>query len=564
MNSKHASIILKGATIYPGKDLPKDYDYIAISGETILALGKGPVPDEIINSETKVYELDKNLLITAGFHDNHVHLVLAGMLDKYINLDGCKSRSEVADKVKTFADTIPREHWIIGFGFSRFQWDDSSIPTKETLDAVIPDRPVLLMDNELHSAWVNNKSLEIAGITSATKDPDYGEIGRFENGEPNGFLYESALTLVAKLAFDFTEEIAIDLIKRYMKTANSYGITSASDMTPYLGIDMSYYDAYKSLIKNGELTVRINAARDLFKSTDIFTKLKLQTDAMNTNMYSQSYYKQFVDGVPSNYTAMMLEDYSNCKGEKGKSLLPLSELNDAVINANKHNIPVRLHACGDGAVRLSLDAFEKSIRNLNGDIALDNDSNLNGYQKGFIRNQIEHIEVIDEDDIERFCQLGVIASVQPEHIVSGIDSHNENEYPELLGPKREKFTWPFKSLLNSGAILAMGSDMPVVPGVPFEGLYVGLERVHNDGTPEGGWNPSEKLSISELIDGYTSGAAFAEGKEDSLGTLEPGKFADLAVFSNNLLDSPSDVIRNAKAVITIVNGTVVYETKRTT
>ena len=542
-NQNKADIILEGASFYCGKSLDNDVDFVAVKDNKIIATGQKDNMDQYIGHKTIIKNYTKNNLIMPGLHDNHIHLVIAGMLDKYVSLDGCKSQRDVALKTVEFAQTIPDEKWVIGFGFSRLEWEDSSLPLKSTLDELIPHRPVLLMDNELHSAWANSKAFEIAGINKDTPDPEFGEIDRLPDGEPKGFLYETALTLVAKYAFDMEEAVVIDLIKRYMKVANSYGITSASDMTPYLGIDLSYFPVFKKLAVDGELTMRINAARDLFEDSAILPEMKREIQDLQTDMYKVLYYKQFVDGVPGNYTALMIDDYSDKPGEKGGSLLPLDKLNAAVKSANENNIPVRLHACGDGAVRLALHAFEKAASST----------------ATPIRNQIEHIEVTTKEDIPRFGQLGVIASIQPEHIVSGIDSHNDNCYPEILGPEREKYTWPFKSILDSGGILACGSDMPVVPGIPFEGLYVGLTRLHNDGTPEGGWNPHEKLSIYELLDGYTSGASYAEGKEDILGTLEEGKLADISVFDTNFLEADPEDIRAAGALLTMVDGKIVYE-----
>jgi predicted amidohydrolase YtcJ len=553
-----ASIVLSGATIYAGRSLPTNYDYLAIKENKIIKVGKGPVPEALICENTQIYEFTKDSLITAGLHDNHVHIILAGMLNKYVCLDNCTSQEQVAQKAKGFAETIPDEEWVIGFGFSRAEWKDKSLPLKSTLDEYIPNRPTLLMDSEFHSAWANSKAFELAGINANTTDPEFGEIVRTDNGEPKGFLYESAIALIAKYAFDFDENVVTDFIQRYMKCANSYGITSVSDITPYLGIDLSYYDVFRRLANNHELTLRINAARNLFEDSGVLLSMQEEIRMMDSDMYRISYYKQFIDGVPANYTALMLEDYSDKPDCKGGTLIPLEKLNGAVEHANKIGIPVKLHACGDKAVRLALDAFEGAALAMHGCHALES-SKASGYEKDFIRNQVEHIEITTEKDIPRFSELGVIASVQPEHIVSGINSHTDNCYPELLGHQRERFTWPFRSLINQGAVIACGSDMPVVAGVPFEGLYVGLTRLHNDGSPKGGWNSREKITIEELLDGYTIGSAFAEYKEEELGTIEAGKLADISVFDTNFLSAKPEQIRNANAVMTIVDGKIVYE-----
>jgi predicted amidohydrolase YtcJ len=294
----------------------------------------------------------------------------------------------------------------------------------------------------------------------------------------------------------------------------------------------------------------VNAALDLFHEVEDLKCRAAEAKAVANGMYSVRYMKQFVDGILANYTAMMISEYSTGEGGKGGSLLPLEKLDEAVKRANSRGIAVRLHACGDGAVRIALDAYQASRQALCGG---------EGYSAGFPRNQIEHIEVIDPSDIPRFRELGVIASVQPEHIISGMTSHSENCYPEYLGAARERWTWPFRSLLKSGAVLAMGSDAPVVEGSPFEGMYVGLTRIFDDGTPAGGWVPQEKLTIEELLEGYTYGAAFAEGREDELGVIEAGKLAGITVVDRNLLTATPDEVRDAKALLTVVNGKIVFE-----
>ncbi|MDR2162385.1 MAG: amidohydrolase family protein [Clostridiales Family XIII bacterium] len=554
MSGEKADLILTGGRVYAGRGLPGGLTYVAIHGDRILDVGDGDIPSDIMGGSTVVRVFGPDTLIMPGIHDHHVHLVLAGMLDKYVNLYTASSAEECALKAKKGAADLAGEEWVIGFGFCRQAWENTDSPHRALLDEYVNDRPVLLLDSELHAAWANTRALELAGIDAATPDPPFGEIMRDVEGVPTGYLIESALSFAARKAFDFSEDIATDLIKRYAKAANRFGITSVSDMTPYLGIDLSFHDAYMSLAKAGELDVRVNAALDLFSDPAALLPKAAEAAAVPGGMYSIRYMKQFVDGILANYTAMMLEEYSTGLGGKGGSLLPLDKLGDAVIAANEQGIPVRLHACGDGAVRVALDAFEVARRVLAAD-------GSEGYTDGFPRNEVEHIEVIAPADIHRFRELGVIASVQPEHITSGLTSHRENCYPEYLGPERERYTWPFRSFLDAGVILAMGSDAPVVEGSPFEGMYVGLTRVFDDGTPEGGWVPEEKLSMEELIEGYTYSAAFAEGLEDELGTLAPGKLADISVIDRDLLAASLDEVRAARALMTVVGGRIVYEGK---
>lgn len=540
-----ADMVLKGAAFFYGrKDAGyrvKDINFVAVKDGRIVGIGKEGEDADFTGPDTKVYEFTKDRLIMPGIHDNHVHLLQAGMLSKYADLYSARTEEEAVAMAKEYADAHPDDKWIIGIGWSKYAF--KGLPNKKSIDAVISDRPVMLMDDELHSAWVNTAALEIAGITNETPDPDYGEIQRDENGEATGFLYETALSIAARIAFDFTDEQVEELVSTYMEKALRYGITSITDMTPYLGIDLSYMNAYLKMAKEDKLKIRINAALDLFADIKDVTAKRAKAEAEGNGFYRIPFLKQFVDGVPGNHTAMMLEDYSDRPGEKGGALLDLDKLNDAIEVAHLHGMSVRLHACGDAAVRAALDGYENAIIR---------------HGRGTSRHQVEHIEVIDPADIERFAKAGIMASVQPEHVVSGMPSFADNNYPEILGPERTKYTWVFRQLLDTGAVLAGGSDCPVVEGSPFTGIYSGLERLHDDGTPEGGWNPQEKLTIEELLEIYTYGAAYGEGLENQLGTLGEGMIADIVVLDRNLLDIPSDQIKDTKVLMTIVNGDVKY------
>lgn len=543
-NKLIADFVLQGATIFCGKGFKKDYDFIAIKENKLIKIGQMGQEQDYIGKETRVIQFDKKQLIIPGLHDNHIHLIQAGMLDKYVNLTEASSQEEAAKMVSNFAKTIPEEEWIMGFGWSRMSWENKKLPSKDSLDQFISDRPVFLLDSELHGAWVNTKAFERCGITANTEDPPFGTIERDENGEATGYLYETALCLVGKYAFNFSDELVEELIMRYMKKAVRWGITSVSDMTPYLGLNLAYENTYFDMDKKGLLDIRINAARNLFEDMDSVLSIQQQAAKSGTGMYRVPYMKQFLDGVITNYTALMLEPYCNRPNEKGGALLDLQILDKAVEEAHKNSISVRLHACGDGAVRVALDSYEKALKK---------------YGDTKARHQIEHIESIHPSDLPRLEELGVIASVQPEHIVSGVPTYEDNCYPQLLGPDRVRYTWAFKSLIDEGAVLAYGSDAPVVEGDPFYGMYCGLERIHPDGSPKGGWNPEEKITIEDLIHGYTYGAAYAEGREGELGTLEEGKLADITVIDRNLFISSSQEIKDAKAILTIVDGRIVYE-----
>lgn len=541
-----AQIILEGASFYCGKGLDDNVDFVAIAGNKILALGKKEDMRQYVGEETEVISYSEENFIMAGLHDNHVHLVQAGILEKYIELYSTTSKEDTAQRVAAFAKTIPNEKWVMGVGFRRPSWTDTAIPTKEILDQYIPDRPVFLLDEELHAAWLNSKALEECKITNDTVTPQGGIIDRDEAGNPAGYLMENAVALAAKYALDFDDEMTENLVNRYIDKAIRMGITSVSDMTPYLSLDLSFPQVYLKMVKNHELKLRINAARNLFEDIDTFNAIRKKAEEEGQGMYRVVYMKQFLDGTPANFTGLLLEDYSDKPGDKGAATIDLAAMAKAAEVATKNNVSIRLHSCGDGSCRAALDAYENALEK---------------YPQSTSRHMVEHLELVDPADIPRLGKLGVIASIQPEHLAAGTMAWSENCYPEKLGPVRDKDTWPFKRLKDTGAILAGGTDCPVVEGNLFWGMYAGTARTYYDGLPKGGWNPQEKLAMEDMIDMFTSGAAYAEHREAELGTIEPGKLADITVVDRNLLKLAGDpALRDTKVLLTVVDGKIVYQT----
>lgn len=303
---------------------------------------------------------------------------------------------------------------------------------------------------------------------------------------------------------------------------------------------MGNLDTYLEMEKNGELTVRIHAAPDLFCDLDLVAKEAANCKGAKVRA---NLVKQFVDGVPITHTALMLEDYTDAPGNRGFELCELSRIAEAIKIAHKNELSVKIHAIGDRAIRFTLDCYEEAIKT---------------YGRNKARHAIEHIELATEQDIPRFGKLGIVPSVQPEH-VGLLPTWEGEEYRYVLGEERAGRTWCFKSLLNSTGVLALGSDCPVVDNNPFLGIHRGLTRVHDDGLPEGGWNPTEKLTVAELLKGYTAGSAFGVSREEELGTLEIGKYADIVVVDRNLFQVSPDSIRQAKVDLTIMDGKVIFE-----
>ena len=535
-----ADMIIKGNAIFDSVSDKPFAGFVAVKGNRIAAVGKDMESiSQYAGDDTKIIDAGDRLVMP-GFHDSHTHLILAGMYKTYPNLGSARSEEEAAVMLKDYYDGQPGDGWVYGFNWYHVFWDKKELPRKETLDRYFPDRPVFLINAEAHGAWVNSLALEIAGVTADTPDPFGGEIARDENGEPTGFLYESAIEYVAAHALIFTEEQEKTFLRKYMADAAELGITGVVDVQPYFGKDLGSLDVYTGMESDGELTVRITAAANLLGDLDeaLENSKKYCTEKVRAHML-----KQFVDGVITTHTALLLEDYTDAPGNRGTQLSELEKIDAAVQEGHKRGLWIKIHAIGDRAIRFTIDSYEKAIKT---------------YGANGCRHAIEHVEMVTDSDIERFGQLDLRPSVQPEHL-GLMPTWEGEEYRVNIGEERAGRTWPFRSLLESAGVLAIGSDCPVVDNNPFYAIHRGVTRLHDDGLPEGGWNPTQKLTVADILRGYTLGSAYGIGREDELGTLEEGKFADIAVIDRNLFEAEPEDIRSANVDMTIMDGEVIFE-----
>lgn len=511
---------------------------VAIKGSRIIKVGEEHEIEPLIGPHTKVYRYSDQLVM-AGFHDFHIHLLLGSMQLQCVHLLQAKSEDEAARMVKEYADQNPDDPWIIGFSWYHLYWENKQLPHRSTLDRYIPDRPVFLFNAECHGAWLNSKALELAGITRDTPDPPYGEIARDEQGEPTGFLYETAMAL-AKQAFQFPREKRIRLLQGFLDHAARLGVTSVGDMFPLVTMELGDLEMYREFDEQDKLTSRIHFLVEL--NGDLETPRRLR-EQYHSPKLQFSGLKNFLDGVPATYTAYLLEPYSDNAKTCGYTLMPPEKIKEWTVQADREGFRIRYHACGDAAVRLGLDCFEAARRE-------------NGPRDS--RHTIEHVEVIHPDDIPRFAELGVIPSMQPEHLAAS-ETFHDNAYLSRLGSERIRYSWPINSLQQSGARLAFGSDFPVVGLNPMTEIYRAVTRLHNDGNPVGGWNPQEKITLAEALRSYTLGSAYGNFREHELGTLEEGKLADVIVLDRNLFEIDVEEIRDTKVCLTISDGRVVFE-----
>lgn len=535
-----ANLIIKSNCIFDSISDDPFEGFVAVKGNRIMAVEKGSDFSKYAGDDTIIKEFGDNTVM-AGFHDSHTHLLMGGLFKTYVNLAKAKSEEEAALMVKEAVDKDPvKEGWIRGFSWYHVFWDNRQLPTCASLDKYFPDRPVCLIHAEVHGAWVNSAAMKIMGIDKNTPDMENGLIIRDEDGNPTGVLLEAAAGLATKYAFDFTPEEEKAVIHSFMDAAKKLGITSINDVQPYYHGNMGSIEVYHQMDTANELTIRIHAAPDLTGDLDAVVE---DREKYSSEKLRIDHVKQFLDGVITTHTALVLDDYADEPGNKGEELCDLDSISKAVPEAHKRGLSVKLHACGDRSARYALDYIETAI---------------NKYGKNECRHAIEHLELVDDADFDRIREFGVIPSVQPEHLAL-TQTFAANPYPEVLGKKRADKTFPYRSLYKAAGVLAIGSDCPVVDNHPFLEIYRAVTRVHNDHMPAGGWAPSEKLTLSEVLRFYTYGSAYGCLREDEMGTLSEGKFADIAVIDKDLFSIPEDELINREVIMTVMDGNIIYE-----
>ncbi|MED4692324.1 amidohydrolase [Peribacillus frigoritolerans] len=541
MTIKKADIVLSSDAIFTGLTHEPTSGAIAILGDKILSVGSKAEIEPFIGSGTKVFNYG-NQLIMPGFHDFHLHIMFSALSLTSINLFEARSAQEVAAKVLEFSKECPEEGWIIGMQWDAGYWHDKQEPHYRILDAVIPDRPVVLFHAEGHYTWVNSKAMELAGVTEEIRDPDFGRYERDKNGLLTGILYEEAQQIVLKEALRLTQNKKETILKEFLRLLSQYGITSVNDLFAPIDDFLQDYDLFEKLDKQGELTTRFHITPELDGNLD---KAQILRNKYVSKKLQFSGLKQFVDGTVTGHTAYFLKPYSDQLDICGHPALDPEVLIDRVVKADELGFRIRFHAIGDAAIRLALDAFEEAVRK-------------NGKRDS--RHTIEHIEVIDSDDIERFSKLGVIASMQPDHMAAS----SREVYSSIIGPEREKNVFLTKSLLNTGASLALGTDFPVSISLnPMRQIYTAITRVDSSGDPQNTWHPEQKLTLAEALQAYTYGSAHGCFREHELGTIEEGKLADLVVLDRNLFDIPESEVLETKVELTINDGKVVYKSEET-
>jgi predicted amidohydrolase YtcJ len=542
--SDFPDLLLINGRVWNGADGSSFDEAVAIRGNTITHVGKSSVLLKLKDHFTRVVDL-RGRLVTAGFNDAHIHFLSGSLGLSEIDLTGTQSSKDVISRIAEFARKNPGRKWITGRGWQYTQFT-GGLPTKQLLDAITKDRPIFLRAYDGHSAWVNSKALELAGITRDTNFKGFGEIVKDLHGDPTGVLKEDADDLVATMIPQPTREDKLNALKQGLKTAASLGITSFQNAS---GTEEEF-SLYEELLAKKELTARVSIAFSVGPTTttyDIDAFRKIKNRVGSNPMIRASAVKFMLDGVIESHTGAMLEDYSDSKeneaSPKGDLSMPLVIYRDLVNRFDKLGFQIYTHAIGDRAVREALNAYE-------------NARTVNGTRNA--RHRIEHIETISPEDIDRFSELGVLASMEPIHAEPG----TMGVWAHAIGEKRLPHSFAWSSLLKSHAKLVFSSDWPACVSLnPIRGLHTAVTRRTITGQPPKGWVPAQKISISEALMAYTKAGALASFEENIKGVIRPGMLADLVVFSQDLFKIEPMKTHETKVVMTIFNGQVIYENK---
>jgi predicted amidohydrolase YtcJ len=512
---------------------------LALRDGRILAVGNDVDIQALATSNTKVVNLERRRVLP-GLTDSHIHFYEWALLLQGLTLEDAKSLNEVQNRVHDVAKHVEPGKWIVGQGWNQDLWPVPTLPTRFDLDKVAPDNPIILWRTDLHLAWINSLALQTAGISADTLDPDMGIIDRDESGQPTGILRELAINLVRDVMPPHTDAQTDEAMLRAMTKMHQLGLTGVHDFRIMGGEDgPSALRAWQRLRAANQLDLRawVLIPGELL---DEAIALGLQT-GFGDDFLRIGPAKFFSDGATGPRTAWMLEPFDDAG--TGLPLTPMSQMAEEISKAHKAGISTAIHAIGDRAIRELLDVFTEVTEG------------QETHTSPRIPHRIEHVQHSHPDDLKRLGPLGLTASVQPLHLT------DDMQMVDKACGSRAQWAYAFRDLLDAGTVLALGSDCPVASPNPFWGIHAAVTRQRRDGTPEGGWYPSQKLSIAEAVWGYTMGAAIATGQENLQGSLTPGKLADLIILDQDIFEIPLERIHTTKVVMTVFNGHIVYASK---
>ena len=529
-----ADLIIQNARVWTVDPSRREAEAVAILGDRIVAVGSNQQVDAWRGPHTRVVDAAGKRLLP-GFNDAHVHFMDGGSQLDNVELNDATSPQEFARRIRERAAKTAKGEWLLGGDWDETKWTPAELPTKELIDAVTPEIPVAVDRYDGHMVLANSLALKLAGITAQTLDPAGGVIVRDQQGNPTGALKDAALDLLFKAVPPPSHDQRRHAIERALAHAASLGVTSVQHMNP----DYADIAIYSELLDEGKLTTRIYAA-PLITQVDDQVKIGIRR-AFGGPYLRIGAVKAYADGSLGSATAYFFEPLSDQPGNRGllsDEMHPISLMRDRMMQADAAGLQICTHAIGDAGISAILDIY--------GEIEKAGSRDR--------RWRIEHAQHMAAKDFDRFAQLHVIASVQPYHAI------DDGRWAERrIGHDRSSRTYAFRTFLDHGVRLALGTDWNVAPLNPMLTLYAATTRATLDGKNPTGWFPEQKLTIQEAIEAYTIGSAYAEFQENEKGSITVGKLADMVLLSDDVLSIDPVKIREVKVLKTWVGGKLTYD-----
>jgi predicted amidohydrolase YtcJ len=541
-NASAPDLILLNGNIRTLDDQRPQARALAVKAGRIMAVGDNDEMSALADSNTERVDLNGRLGIP-GLMDSHFHFYDWAMGRQQLDLAHVQSLDELLEQVALAAGRLPQEKWILGQGWNESDWPEHTMPRRDHLDAIAPAHPVALWRCDLHLVSVNSRALELAGIDETTPDPPEGVIEKDSTGRPTGILRELAPNLVKSVipAPDVDELVAA--MRDGIAHLHTLGLTALHDVRLMGGLEGApALKAWQLLNEKGKLDLRcwVSLAGERLEEA---IALGLRT-GLGDERLRIGHLKYFADGGMGARTAWMLEPYLDA--ECGMPLGSMTNLGQKIAAAEKAGLAVIVHAIGDRANREVITMLEELAR-------LRSEAKEQSFVPPMLPHRIEHTQMIRPEDIQRLAKLKVAACVQPHNMILDI-----NMIDESVGP-RGRWTYAYKEMIDAGILVLLSSDAPVCDPSPLVGIHAAVTRQRRDGTPAGGWYPEQRIRVIDAVRGYTTAPAAFYGQSKEMGTLTPGKKADMTVLDRDIFQVDPSEIADAGVEMTIFDGRIVYQ-----
>lgn len=540
VHAQRATLVLVHGKIWTENTQQPEAEAVAVFGDRILAVGSSAEMMKFAGSETRVVDLHGRRVLP-GFNDAHVHFIDGCLSLRAVDGIHTKTPEEFRDRVAAFARTLTKGEWISDGSWDHENWPGAKLPTHQLIDGVTPDNPVALTRLDGHMLLANAKAMEIAGVSKDTPDVPGGVIVRDAEGNPTGIFKDAAEGLITSHIPPPSAARLRQALDDGLRYAAEHGVTSVQEMANGARMTLGgNLRVYQKALREGKLTVRIAQFPGLYTWKNQ-ANLGIQA-GFGGDVLRLGGLKAFADGSLGSTTAWFFAPYvdaPNTSGIASDTLIHPDEMYAEMKGADAAHLQLAIHAIGDRANHAILDMYER----------LEKENPAWGR-----RLRIEHAQHLTTDDIPRFGKLHVIASMQPYHAI------DDGRWAEKrIGPERLKTSYAWRSLLDSGAVLAFGSDWPVAPMDPLMGIYAAATRRTLDGKNPNGWIPEQKITVAEAVHAYTMGSAYAEYQEKVKGSIEPGKLADMVVLTDDIFHEDPVLIEKTRVEMTIFGGKVIYD-----